>query len=180
MNQQTVSLLLRGAEITGTYTEGFEMMYEYFGLSEVEDLHNFCEWVDREIGGAGSDNIHKLFEAFTNPNDPELGEYAKEIAEQISRIKALTSQYSTRENYMIFDEDGIFKGVEKISEAEAVWYKENNATLVTGVEAKHAHELRELAELCITNPKAGSSRLWVEAIQLKASQILSSIKKGEV
>lgn len=85
----TKSLLLHGAKTTGTFTDGYYYIEESLYAQHANTLLQFCQWIDQNIGGAGSANIDMLFSAFTNPTDPLLQQKANELAERISKLKGI-------------------------------------------------------------------------------------------
>jgi len=82
-------LLLLGANTTGSFVEGYYYIEEELYIDEAEELHAFCEWIDKEIGGASRLNIDTLWLTFKNPKDKGLADEANKIAEEIKRIKSL-------------------------------------------------------------------------------------------
>lgn len=82
-------LLLQGAKNTGSFVEGYYYVEEDLYIDEAEELHAFCKWIDKEIGGASQFNIDTLWLAFKNPTDKGLAYEANKIAEKIKRIKSL-------------------------------------------------------------------------------------------
>ena len=82
-------LLLLGANTTGSFVEGYYYIEEELYIDESEELHAFCEWIDKEIGGASRLNIDTLWLTFKNPTDKGLADEANKIAEEIKRIKSL-------------------------------------------------------------------------------------------
>ena len=89
LSDRNKSLLLEGARTTGSFIEGYYYIEEDLYVDESEELHAFCKWIDKEIGGAGQSNIDTLWLAFKNPTDKGLADEANKIAEQIKRIKSL-------------------------------------------------------------------------------------------
>ena len=90
MREGTIRLLLRGAKVTGSFVEGFHYVCEDLYTDEVEDACGFCEWIDKEIGGAGKANINMLYRAYKNPDNKSLQKIAQETKERISRLRSLT------------------------------------------------------------------------------------------
>ena len=82
-------LLLEGAKVTGSFTEGFGYVEEKILTRDVEELRTFCQWIDENIGGASQYNIHTLFQTYKNPHDEKLAAWAKELAEKIRNIRSL-------------------------------------------------------------------------------------------
>jgi hypothetical protein len=83
------TLLLQGASMTGTFTEGYYFVEEKLRIKDANQLFEFCQWIDKNIGGAASGNIDMLFSAFKNPFNAELQKQANELANTIRRIKSL-------------------------------------------------------------------------------------------
>ena len=83
------TLLLRGASTTGTFIEGYYFIEEHIQIKDANILFEFCQWIDKTIGGAASANIDMLFLAFKNPTNSELSKQANELAKKISYIKSL-------------------------------------------------------------------------------------------
>jgi hypothetical protein len=90
---RALELLLRGAKITGTFTEGFNYIYEnLYTTDDVNHLSNFCEWLDKEIGGAGRANIEKLYWAFDNRESTAGQTVIEHWKEIINKFKPLKKQ----------------------------------------------------------------------------------------
>lgn len=83
------TLLLNGAKICGNFTDGFGVVEESLYSNEAVELREFCEWVDKNVGGAGSVNIDTLFKAFKNPTDKELQLFVKELSDKIKFYRSL-------------------------------------------------------------------------------------------
>ena len=83
------TLLLQGASITGSFTEGYFFIEEKVQINHSKTLFDFCKWVDKNIGGASAYNIDMLFSAFKNPTNVELNKQANELANKIRTIKSL-------------------------------------------------------------------------------------------
>ena len=81
------TLLLHGASTMGTFTEGFFYVEESIQVNHSLELHDFCKWIDENIGGASINNIDMLFKAFKYPHNLEATTKAKELAEKINAIK---------------------------------------------------------------------------------------------
>lgn len=84
------TLLLEGASITGTFTEGYFYVEEKMQVKHAQTLFEFCQWIDSKIGGAASANIDMLYSAFKNPTNVELNKQANDLANKIQYIKALS------------------------------------------------------------------------------------------
>lgn len=83
------TLLLQGASVTGTFTEGYYFVEEKLKIRDAKILFEFCQWIDKNIGGAASGNIDMLFSSFRNPFDIELTKQANELANRIRSIKSI-------------------------------------------------------------------------------------------
>lgn len=83
------SLLLQGASITGTFSEGYFYVEESLRINHTKELQQFCKWIDQNIGGAASGNIDMLFSAFKNPHNEELAKQAKDLTNKIRYIRSL-------------------------------------------------------------------------------------------
>lgn len=81
------TLLLKGASITGSFTEAYFFVEESLKINHADELRSFCNWIDEEIGGAASGNIDMLFKAYKNPDDMEAVREAYELAKKIFAIK---------------------------------------------------------------------------------------------
>jgi hypothetical protein len=83
------SLLLQGANVTGSFTEGYYFVEEQLKIKDSDKLLKFCKWIDENIGGASRTNIEILFLAFNNPKNAHAAEEAQKIAGKIRYIKSL-------------------------------------------------------------------------------------------
>lgn len=81
------NLLLQGANVCGTFDEGFSYIEEMVKIKDANELINFCKWIDKNIGGASRYNIQQLFLAYKNPKDAELQKFATDLAKRISEFK---------------------------------------------------------------------------------------------
>lgn len=82
-------LLLMGATTIGTFTQGYYFVEERIRVNHAKELLAFCQWIDKNIGGAARGNIDMLFMAYKNPDNMELAKAAQSLAEQIRYIKSL-------------------------------------------------------------------------------------------
>lgn len=89
MNNTIFRSLVLGANVTGTFVEGYHYVEETLPVNKSEEAFEFCKWIDENIGGASIHNIGILYKAFKNPNDENLCKYTKELKEKISFIKSL-------------------------------------------------------------------------------------------
>lgn len=87
LSELNISLLTKGASITGTFVEGYWYSEEEFYCNEADELLKFCEYIDNEIGGAARGNIQMLFSAFKNPTDKFFTYQAQQLKERILEIK---------------------------------------------------------------------------------------------
>lgn len=76
-----------GAKMTGTFDGAYSYVEEELYVNEADIILDFCEWIDKEIGGAGANNIEILFEAFINPNNKEAVEFSLEVKQKIAEIR---------------------------------------------------------------------------------------------
>jgi hypothetical protein len=83
------ALLLQGASTTGNFSDGYFFVQENLQSNHAIELQEFCQWLDKHIGGAGSRNIDMLFSAFKNPLNEELANQANALANKIRQIKSL-------------------------------------------------------------------------------------------
>ena len=83
------SLLLHGASQIGNFTQGYYFVEERLYTKDAAELLKFCQWIDREIGGAAFGNIDMLYAAFRNPTNAELAAQAEALAEKIRYIRGL-------------------------------------------------------------------------------------------
>ena len=85
---RTLRLLLSGAKMTGSFTEGLNYIYEELYVSEdIMHLQSFCNWLDTEIGGAGPLTIEDLYFAFGNQDIPFCQELIKSTKERLALYK---------------------------------------------------------------------------------------------
>lgn len=82
-------LLLQGAKMTGTFTEGYYAVEEEILATDAVPLLTFAKWIDTHIGGAAAGNIEMLYLAYKNPFSMEYAAKARELAIKIQRIKSL-------------------------------------------------------------------------------------------
>jgi hypothetical protein len=88
MNNSIFRSLVSGANVTGTFIEGYHYVEEDLPINKSEEALEFCKWIDENIGGASIHNIRILYKAFKNPTDKELCKYTNELKEQISYFKS--------------------------------------------------------------------------------------------
>lgn len=80
-------LLLNGSSTFGNFTEGYFFIEEKLQVKHSKEIFEFCNWIDKNIGGASNENIDMLFSAFKRPNDIELSKKAKDLAILIQKFK---------------------------------------------------------------------------------------------
>jgi len=87
---RTLELLLNGAKLTGTFNEALNYIYEDLYVTEnVEELQKFCDWLDKEIGGAGPANIEDLYFAFNNQDTDMSQKIISHWKEKLAIYKTL-------------------------------------------------------------------------------------------
>lgn len=89
LSERTEALLHMGAKTTGSFTEGYHYIVEQLYCDEAEKIWQFCQWIDKVIGGAGPANINTLWNAFNHPGDEALQEQAVQIKRRIESFKHL-------------------------------------------------------------------------------------------
>ena len=73
LTERTKDLLLMGARTMGDFASGLCYIEEQLYIDESpKGLYEFCQFIDNEIGGAGSSNIDLFWEAFNHPNDKDI------------------------------------------------------------------------------------------------------------
>ena len=73
LTERTKDLLLIGARAMGDFVSGLCYIEEQIYIHQhPKGLYEFCKWIDKEIGGAGSSNIDLFWLAFNNPNDKDI------------------------------------------------------------------------------------------------------------
>lgn len=89
LTERTKDLLLMGANTMGDFTNGLCFIEERIYIHEhPKGLYEFCQFIDNEIGGAGSSNIDLFWLAFNNPNDKDIQsqfEVAKKRVEELRK-----------------------------------------------------------------------------------------------
>jgi len=88
LGTRNVTLLLMGAKMTGTFEEAYSYIEESLYVNEADTIFEFCLWLDVEIGGAGANNIERLFEAFINPDNKEAVEFSLEVKKKIAEMRS--------------------------------------------------------------------------------------------
>ena len=82
-------LLLHGASVTGSFTQGYFFVEERIKSQHGKFLQDFCQWIDDQIGGAGFNNIDWLFLAFKNPAHTELQQRVNDLRTRIAQIRSI-------------------------------------------------------------------------------------------
>ena len=89
LTERTKDLLLMGASTMGDFTNGLCFIEEQIYIHEhPKGLYEFCQFIDKEIGGAGSSNIDLFWLAFNKPNDKDIQsqfEVAKKRVEELRK-----------------------------------------------------------------------------------------------
>jgi len=89
LTERTKDLLLMGARAMGDFASGLCYIEEQLYIDESpKGLYEFCQFIDNEIGGAGSSNIDLFWLAFNNPNDKDIQtqfEVAKKRVEELRK-----------------------------------------------------------------------------------------------
>ena len=93
LSERNKTLLLEGARITGNFVEGYYYCEEQLYVKDATILFRFCNYIDKEIGGAGKLNIDMLFQAFKNPQNLDLQKQAMEVKEKIQKIKEIRTNF---------------------------------------------------------------------------------------
>ena len=87
LGTRNITLLSHGAKMMGTFLEAYMYVEEELYVNEAETIENFCEYIDKEIGGASSYNMEKLFKAFINPEDKKAVAFAMGVKKKIAEIR---------------------------------------------------------------------------------------------
>jgi len=88
LTERTKDLLLMGARMDGTFTDGFLFIEEQIYIDEhPKGLYEFCQFIDNEIGGAGSSNIDLFWLAFNNPNDKDIQAQFEVAKKRVAEIR---------------------------------------------------------------------------------------------
>lgn len=86
---RTFTLIIEGAKQEGNFKEAYRPMEEAFYTNEIDEVIDFCEWIDKNVGGASYTNIETLYKAYKNPSSKHLANYVAELKEKISQIRQL-------------------------------------------------------------------------------------------
>ena len=86
---RNITLLSMGAKMMGTMREAYFYAEESLYIDEAEDIFDFCEWVDDNIGSCSEYNMEQLFQAFKNPDNEELQAFANNLKTEIARIRGM-------------------------------------------------------------------------------------------
>ena len=83
LTERTKDLLFMGAREMGEFALGLCYIEEQIYIHQYpKGLYEFCKWIDKEIGGAGPNNIEIFWQAFNHPNNKEI-QTQFEIAKKI-------------------------------------------------------------------------------------------------
>ena len=66
LSERYAEIILDGGRNTGSFYEG--LRFDKIMLDDYDELSQFCNWLDKEIGGCGPINIQPLWTSFNNPN----------------------------------------------------------------------------------------------------------------
>jgi len=88
LSERNKTLLLKGQNMTGSMKEAYIWVEEDLYVDEALDMLEFCEWVDKEVGGCGRFNIDQLYHCFQTPDDPKSQSYVRGLKKLIAGIKA--------------------------------------------------------------------------------------------
>lgn len=94
LSERNIILLTMGAHIEGTFVKGYSYVEEKLYIDEAEDLYDFCEWIDNEVGGASEDNIKILYRCWKNPNDPVCQAFVAGLRTKIAEINILVKKHT--------------------------------------------------------------------------------------
>ena len=87
LSERNSALLIMGLKTMGTMKEAYFYVEEELYVDEAEELYDFCEWVDENVGGCSSYNIEILFKAYKNPDNVELQEIVADLRTKIAEIR---------------------------------------------------------------------------------------------
>ena len=87
LTKRTKELIGRGAKMEGNFIDGYNYIEEELYCDEAEEIYEFCNYIDNEIGGAGRANYDILWKAFNNPDDEKAIAAAMEVKAKIAEIK---------------------------------------------------------------------------------------------
>ena len=57
------TLLLQGSSTLGNFTDGYFFIEENIKTNHAKELFKFCNWIDKNVGGASLYNIDMIFSA---------------------------------------------------------------------------------------------------------------------
>ncbi len=81
-------LILTGAKETGSFSAGFNYIFESLPVGSAEDAKRFCEYIDREPLAAGLATIDRLYECYLTPELPANVQYVKSIRQKIEFLRS--------------------------------------------------------------------------------------------
>ena len=88
LSNRTKTMLVHGAVRTGSYKEAVVFMMTQIYADEYSEAKKFAKFIDEEVGGASTENIDRLYEAFLDPYNEDNKYYIKALKEHIQKIKA--------------------------------------------------------------------------------------------
>ena len=65
LSEYNVELILDGGRNTGSFYEG--LRFDKVFLDDYDEIAQFCNWLDKEVGGCGPINIQDLWHAYKVP-----------------------------------------------------------------------------------------------------------------
>ena len=86
LTERTKLLILDGAKITGTMTEGYHYAWESLYIGESEGIEDFCKWIDENVGGCSQYNIDRLWDCWQNPTE-ENNLFVSNLRNRIAQFK---------------------------------------------------------------------------------------------
>jgi len=89
LSRRNKTLIGMGANMEGSFKEGYYYIEEALYCDEAQTIHDFCKYIDDKIGGAGPANYDILFKAFTSPDNKEAQLAAIKIKTQLDKFKKL-------------------------------------------------------------------------------------------
>jgi len=88
LTTRTKELILKGAQETGSFEEGYYTVEHQLYVDEAQETFDFCCFIDRELGGAGPSNIDWIFEYYKDQDDPTLKARANNLKDRIKSHRA--------------------------------------------------------------------------------------------
>ena len=87
LGTRNVILLCQGLKATGTFEEGYYYIEESLYVNEADEIFDFCEWADKNVGGGSERNMEILYKAFKFPENKAAVADAQEIINRIASIR---------------------------------------------------------------------------------------------